>query len=70
MATITVTAGEGRTVPVHSSIATAPGAQQLFLKPGDELDVEESNYLVQRSLRNGDFVRVKSKPATKPAKES
>lgn len=70
MATIKVTAGEGRTVPVHSSIATAPGATLLLLKQGDELEVEESNALVQRALRSGDFVRVTTKPATKPSKES
>ena len=71
MATIKVTAGEGRTVPVHSSIATAPGAALFYLKAGDELEVEESDTHVQRSLRNGDFVRVApTKTATKPAKES
>jgi hypothetical protein len=70
MATIKVTAGKGRTVPVHSSIATAPGATLLLLREGDELDVEESDALVQRSLRNGDFVRVEPKPAPKPSKES
>lgn len=68
MATIKVTAGKGRTVPVHSSIATAPGATQLLLREGDELDVDDSNALIQRSLRNGDLVRIA--PTTKPSKES
>lgn len=58
MARIKVTAGEGRTVPVPSSIATAPGAALLYLKPGDELEVDESNTHVQRMLGDGDFVRL------------
>lgn len=70
MAKIKVTAGEGRLVPVHSSLATAPGATQLMLKPGDEIEVEESHPLVQRQLRNGDFVLAKPKTAAKPSKES
>lgn len=66
---IVVTAGPGRVVPVHSSVATAPGAQLLILKPGDELAVDPGSTLVQRALRNGDLVRVEKKTG-KPAKES
>jgi hypothetical protein len=59
MATIKVTARAGRTVPIHKSIATAPGATQLYLRNGEELEVDESNALVQRMLRpGGDLVRV------------
>lgn len=68
MANITVTAGAGRTVPVHPTIATGPGGTQLLLKPGDELEVDEGNTLVQRWRRNGDFVRV-DKPRSRPAGE-
>lgn len=66
MAAIRVTAGEGRETPLHSSIASAPGAGLLILKPGDEIDVEESNYLVQRALRSGDLVVVVKKPEPAP----
>lgn len=70
MATIKVTAREGRTVPVHSSLGTAPGAELLVLKPGDVLEVDDANPLVQRALRpGGDLVRV-AETAAKPTKES
>lgn len=68
MANITVTAGPGRTVPVHNSIATAPGGTLLYVKPGDELEVDDASTFVQRALRNGDFVRV-DKPRPRPAGE-
>lgn len=66
MATIKVTAGEGRTVPIDRTIATAPGAQQLYLKPGTELEVDDTHPAIQRQLRSGDLVVV---PATTPAKK-
>lgn len=65
MAKIKVTAGEGRTVPIDRSIATAPGAAQLYLKPGDELDVEASHPAIQRQLRSGDLVEIKSAAVVK-----
>lgn len=65
MAQIKVTAGDGRLVPIDTSIATAPGAQPLYLKPGDELEVEATHPAVQRQLRSGDLVELKAKtPAT------
>jgi hypothetical protein len=65
MARIKVTAGPGRVVPVPSSLGTAPGATMLFLKPGDELEVDESDAHVVRSLIDGDFVVVE--PPAPPA---
>jgi hypothetical protein len=65
MAKIWVTAGEGRLVPVPSSIATAPGARLLYLGAGEKLEVEEGDSHVQRSLRNGDFVRTSAPVAPK-----
>lgn len=59
MAQIKVTAGEGRLVPIDRSIATAPGAQQLYLKPGDELEVDNGHSSIQRQLRSGDLVELK-----------
>lgn len=79
MAKIKVTAGPGRTVPVPTSVATAPGAAMLLLREGDELEVEETDTHVRRSLIDGDFVRVadkatssapaKAKASTETAKE-
>ena len=60
MANITVTAGEGRAFPVHHTIATAPGGALQLLRPGDELEVDDSHTNIQRALRNGDLVRVAS----------
>jgi hypothetical protein len=51
MAKITVTAGEGRTFPVHHTIATAPGGALQLLRPGDELEVDDSHTSIQRALR-------------------
>ncbi len=65
MAKIKVTAGAGRTVPIDRTLATAPGAEQLFLQPGDELEVEASHPAVQRQLRSGDLVVVKAPLAKK-----
>lgn len=63
MAKIRVTAGHGRTVPIPSHLGTAPGAQLLHLTEGNELDVEESDYYVQRALGDGDLVKVEPKDA-------
>lgn len=66
MAMITVTAGEGRTFPVHHTIATAPGGALQLIRPGDELEVDDSHTTIQRALRNGDLVRVASpRPRTR-----
>src|SRR5215470_7201739 len=70
MAKITVTAGEGRTFPVHPSIATAPGGALQLLRPGDELEVDDSHTTIQRALRNGDLVRVANpRPRPRPQGE-
>lgn len=67
MATIKVTAGEGRTVPLPRSIATAPGAQLKLLVAPEEIEVDDANTHVQRALRDGDLVRVKNaEPAPLP----
>jgi hypothetical protein len=68
MAKITVTAGEGRTFPVHHTIATAPGGVLQLLRPGDELEVDDSHTTIQRALRNGDLVRV-ANPRPRPPGE-
>lgn len=78
MARIKVTAGPGRTVPVPTSVATAPGAAMLLLREGEEIEVDDTDTHVQRTLMDGDFVRVtekptpssSSKPAATPSKES
>lgn len=57
MSKIWVTAGEGRTTPIDPSIATAPGAQRLFLKPGDKLEVEGTDGRIVRQMRSGDLVQ-------------
>lgn len=58
MATIRVTAGKDRLVPIHKSMATAPGGALLYLRPGDELEVDDSDAHTIRYLRDGDFVKV------------
>jgi hypothetical protein len=68
MAKITVTAGEGRTFPVHHTIATAPGGVLQLIRPGDELEVDDSHTTIQRALRNVDLVRV-GKPRARPPGE-
>jgi hypothetical protein len=68
MGQITVTAGEGRTFPMHHTIATAPGGTLLLLRPGDELEVDDSHTIIQRALRNRDLVRV-ANPRPRPPGE-
>jgi hypothetical protein len=68
MAKITVTAGDGRTFPMHHTIATAPGGALRLLKPGDELEVDDSHTTIQRALRNGDLLRV-AQPRARPPGE-
>lgn len=68
MGQITVTVGEGRTFPMHHTIATAPGSTLLLLRPDDELEVDDSHTTIQRALRNGDLVRV-DKPRARPPGE-
>ena len=43
---------------MHPLIATAPGGALLLLRPGDELEVDEGHTHIQRSVRNGDLVKV------------
>ena len=74
MAMIKVTAGEGRTVPLPHSVATAPGAQLKLLVAPEVIDVDDANTHVQRMLRDGDLVTAPLAPATaaksSPTKES
>jgi hypothetical protein len=69
MGKITVTAGNGRTVPIHHSIATGPGGALRLLVTGDELEVDDAHTSIQRSLRNGDLVRV-ARPRARDAGET
>lgn len=68
MALITVTAGAGRTVPLHHTIATGPGGTLQYVREGDELEVDDAQTPIQRALRNGDLVRVAS-PRPRPEGE-
>jgi hypothetical protein len=68
MAKITVTASEGRTYPLHPSIATAPGGALRLLGAGDEHEVDDSHTTIQRALRNGDLMKV-DKPRARPPGE-
>ena len=68
MGKITVTAGEGRTYPLHPSIATAPGGALRLLGPGEEHEVDDSHTTIQRALRNGDLMKV-DKPRARPPGE-
>ena len=68
MGKITVTAGKGRTFPVHHTIATAPGGALQLLRPGEELEVDDSHTTIQRALRNGDLERV-TQPRARPPGE-
>lgn len=54
---IKVTAGVGRTLPVDPSVATAPGAQRLFLTHGTVIDVDPASTFVHRAMLDGDLVR-------------
>jgi hypothetical protein len=79
MAKITVTAGEGRRVPIPKSIATGPGDTLLYLEhcestlkvEGHEttrsLEVDEAHHFVVRGLRNGDLVRAASSSSASAA---
>lgn len=85
MAKIRVTAGPGRLVPIPVGIYTEPGSGLCYLGSNQdddqtlharatrtEIEIDESHHFVQRSLRNGDLVRVQTKVAaavTPPAKE-
>jgi hypothetical protein len=49
MGQITVTAGEGRTFPVHHTIATAPGGALQLIRQGDEFEVDDSHTTIQHA---------------------
>jgi hypothetical protein len=73
MARIKVTAGEGRTVPLPSSIATAPGARLKLLVAPEVIEVDDADTHVQRMLRDRDLVRApaaSSAPTPTASKES
>ncbi len=73
---VTVTAAEGRIVPIAPSDATAPGGRLLMVNPGDVVELPNSSY-VRRRIAAGDLVVVAPsssssaprKPATKPQEE-
>lgn len=60
MRKIVVTAAKDRLVPIHASVATAPGRALLHLRPGDELRVDADLALVQRARGRGDLEEVKA----------
>jgi hypothetical protein len=62
---IYVTAADGRLVPIHGTVATAPGLTQLVIKPGDVVELPLTA-LVQRRLAAGDLIRV-AMPSTATA---
>jgi hypothetical protein len=65
--TIRVTAGPGRTYPVHPSLASGPGATQIFLVAPQVIEVPAGATDVIRALADGDLVEV---PATLPTPSS
>lgn len=66
MAKIKVTAGPGRVAPIDPDIATEPGGGVLLLRPGRELEVEETDYRITRDLATGDLVKIKASAAPAP----
>lgn len=56
MSKIWVTAAKDRIAPIDPAIATAPGAQMLFLKPGEKLEVDATDSRIVRQMRSGDLV--------------
>lgn len=60
MRKIVVTAAKDRLVPIHASVATAPGRALLCLRPGDELRVDAALAFVHRALGRGDLEEVKA----------
>lgn len=67
MSKIRVTAPEGRTCPIHPDDHVESGNVHV-LKPGEELEVEDSPG-IRRRIRSGDLVHVakksdEKKPAT------
>jgi hypothetical protein len=66
MAQIKVTAAQGRTVPLHPSYAG--GTAVTFLKFGDPaVEVNGSDYNVQRAIRDGDLVQFDEQLAAEPS---
>jgi hypothetical protein len=63
---IRVTAGEGRTMPLDPSIATAPGNTRRFLTHGEIVEVDPTNPHVVRAFADGDLVRA-VEPVLTPA---
>ena len=55
MKTVRVIAAPGRKVPIHPSIATAPGGQLLIVEDGHAVELPDSSY-VRRRMRAGDLV--------------
>jgi hypothetical protein len=66
---IRVTAAEGRMVPIDRSIATAAGNAQLYLRAGEELEVDPSHQSIVRQMRSGDLVVLVPTAPSSPAKK-
>lgn len=71
MSTIRVIAAPGRLVPIHKSVASAPGGRMLFIDDATEVDVPDVSY-IRRRVNAGDLLLVvpaksAAKPTTKPA---
>lgn len=63
--TLTVTAADGRMVPIHPSDAHAPGNLALVLKPGEVIEVANSPG-IRRRIRAGDLIEVKAPTGSTP----
>lgn len=64
--TILVRAAKGRRVPIHTSVAAAPGGRMLFVDDSEDVELPRCSYVLRR-IRRGDLVVVKPAPAAPPA---
>ena len=68
MATIRVTAGPGRTVPLPASIASGPGGTPKLLMAPDEIEVDNTNPHIVLLMRSEDLVLCPEHERSAPAK--
>jgi len=57
-------------VPIPSNVATAAGNRPLWLKPGEELEVDPTDTHIARRIRSGDLVVIEPPAPSSAAKES
>jgi len=65
MKTIRVIAAKGRRVPIHHSVASAPGGAMLTIGDAESVELPLMSY-VRRRINAGDLIEVKAQPAPKP----